>query len=66
MLNKIFNIQKNKTLDTQTKTNLLKQVDSKRDTWVNAKNREEEKAERLNLKRINSILITSKKFIIRF
>ena len=44
------NIQKNKTLDTQTKTNLLKQVDSKRDTWVNAKNREEEKAERLNLK----------------
>ena len=48
------NIQKNKTLDTQTKTNLLKQVDSKRDTWVNAKNREEEKAERLNLKRIKA------------
>ena len=35
-------------------TNLLKQVDAKRDTWVNAKNREEEKAERLNLKRIKS------------
>ena len=48
------NIQKNKTLDTQTKTNLLKQVDSKRDTWVNAKNREEEKAERLNLKSIKA------------
>lgn len=47
-------IQKNKKLDTQTKTSLLKQVDSKRDTWVNAKNREEERAERLNLKRIKA------------
>tara|TARA_R110002020_G_scaffold157079_1_gene339443 strand:+ start:11124 stop:12884 length:1761 start_codon:yes stop_codon:yes gene_type:complete len=47
-------IQKNKKLDTLTKTSLLKQVDSKRDTWVNAKNREEERAERLNLKRIKA------------
>jgi len=41
-------IQKNKKLSTTTKQALLKQVDTKKDTWINAKNREEEKETRLN------------------